>query len=136
MDGMDGRNRVVIENVYPEIDCGRFPIKTTVGSGVYVEADVFSDGHDEVLAFLLYRKSDEEDWKEVLMTPLFNDRWYAYFPVEGIGEYLYTIKGGIDHFSTWRKDVIKKIDSGQDVSVEINNWSKHAAPSLQKTSGQ
>jgi len=119
MDRMDGRNRVVIENVYPEIDCGRFPIKRTVGSGVYVEADVFSDGHDEVLAFLLYRKSDEEDWKEVLMYPLFNDRWRAHFPVERMGEYLYTIKGGVDHFSTWRKDVLKKIDSGQDVSVEL-----------------
>ena len=47
----DGRKRVVIEGDYPEIDCGRFPIKRAVGERVNVEADIFSDGHDEVAAF-------------------------------------------------------------------------------------
>ena len=28
---LDGRRRVVIENVQPEIDCGRFPIKRVIG---------------------------------------------------------------------------------------------------------
>ncbi|MDI9391153.1 MAG: DUF3416 domain-containing protein, partial [Synergistota bacterium] len=34
-------------------------------------------------------------------------------------EYLYTIKGGVDHFSTWRKDVLKKIEAGQDVAADL-----------------
>ncbi|HEX2227522.1 MAG TPA: maltotransferase domain-containing protein, partial [Candidatus Binatia bacterium] len=42
----DGRKRVVIEAVTPEIDHGRFPAKRTVGDKVVVEADVFADGHD------------------------------------------------------------------------------------------
>ncbi len=116
---MDGRKRVVIEGVYPEIDCGRFPIKRVVGERVDVEADVFSDGHDEVAAFLLYRKADADEWSELAMTPLPNDRWRASFRIEEMGEYLYTIKGGVDHFSTWRKDVLKKIEAGQDVAADL-----------------
>ena len=42
----DGRGRVVIERVSPQIDCGRFPVKRVVGETVVVEADVFADGHD------------------------------------------------------------------------------------------
>jgi starch synthase (maltosyl-transferring) len=44
----DGRGRVVIEKVLPQIDCGRFPIKRVVGEAVVVEADVFADGHDRI----------------------------------------------------------------------------------------
>jgi hypothetical protein len=36
---IDGRRRVVIEGVSPEIDCGRFAIKRVVGETVLVEAD-------------------------------------------------------------------------------------------------
>jgi Alpha-1,4-glucan:maltose-1-phosphate maltosyltransferase, domain N/S len=39
----DGRGCVVIENVVPEIDCGRFPIKRIVREKVIGIADIFSD---------------------------------------------------------------------------------------------
>ena len=42
----DGRRRVVIEGISPEVDGGRFPAKRTVGDAVHVEADIFTDGHD------------------------------------------------------------------------------------------
>src|SRR6185312_10402088 len=44
----DGRRRVVIENVSPEIDAGRFPIKRAIGESVVVEAAIFADGHDAI----------------------------------------------------------------------------------------
>lgn len=46
---------VVIENVQPEIDSGRFPIKRTVPEEVVVTADIHTDGHDMLSAVLLYR---------------------------------------------------------------------------------
>jgi len=46
MQTLDGRRRVVIENVQHEIDSGRFPIKRVIGQNVDVEADVFTDSHD------------------------------------------------------------------------------------------
>src|SRR5205814_420495 len=42
--------RVVIENVYPEIDGGRYPAKRIVGDTVEVWADLFRDGHDKLRA--------------------------------------------------------------------------------------
>src|SRR2546425_2679768 len=47
--------RVVIDNVRPRVDEGRFPIKRTVGESVEVIADIFADGHDVVVAVLQYR---------------------------------------------------------------------------------
>jgi starch synthase (maltosyl-transferring) len=44
--------RVVIERVRPQIDGGRFPIKRTPGEAVRVTADIFADGHDEIVAML------------------------------------------------------------------------------------
>jgi len=78
--GLDGRKRVIIEGVAPEIDGGRFPIKRTVGETVVVEADVFTDGHDSLSCVLQYRKAGETAWQEVPMRFLVNDRWRGEFP--------------------------------------------------------
>ena len=115
----DGRKRVVIESVQPEIDAGRFPIKRIVGDTLQVEADVFADGHDHVTARLLYRPQGVSSWAAVPMQPLGNDRWRGEFPVTGIGEYFYTVAGWIDHFDTWRSDLEKRIAAGQDIRVDL-----------------
>src|SRR5207247_1900348 len=54
MEVEEGRSRVVITNVKPEIECGRYPVKRTAGEKVIVEADIFADGHDAVSAAVLY----------------------------------------------------------------------------------
>src|SRR5579872_1881464 len=114
-----GRKRVVIERVRPEVDCGRFPIKRVVGETVMVEADVFADGHDQVAAALLYCWEGESDWAEVRMQPLVNDRWRAEFPCSSLGRYLYTIEAWPDPAATWRADLLKRIEAGQDVGVDL-----------------
>ena len=40
--------RVVIQGVEPELECGRFAIKRVVGESVAVKADIFADGHEEI----------------------------------------------------------------------------------------
>jgi starch synthase (maltosyl-transferring) len=117
----DGRKRVVIESVEPAIDAGRFPIKRVVGDTVRVEADVFADGHDHVVARLLFRYCDVPNWTIVPMQPLANDRWRAEFPVARLGDYLYTVSGLIDHFDTWRSDLEKRIAAGQNIAVDLLN---------------
>src|SRR5690348_7773122 len=37
---------IAIENVEPEIDGGRWPIKRVVGETIDVAADIFKEGHD------------------------------------------------------------------------------------------
>ncbi len=115
----EGRRRVVVEGVSPEIDGGRFPIKRVTGETVTVEADVFADGHDVVTAVLRWRRSDEPDWHEFPMLPLANDRWSGVFLVEATGRYVYGIEGWADRFLTWRRDLVKRIDAGQDITPEL-----------------
>jgi starch synthase (maltosyl-transferring) len=121
----DGRKRVVIEGVAPEIDAGHFPVKRTVGSRVRVEANVFGDGHDHVMAWLLYRfvpgGREAGPWQQVKMAALGNDRWAGEFTVTEMGRYQYTVAGEVDHFETWRSDLVKRIAAGQQIDVDLLN---------------
>jgi starch synthase (maltosyl-transferring) len=114
-----GRSRVVIENVKPEIDCGRFPAKRTVGERMTVEADIFADGHDALSALLLYRKEGASTWIETPMQPLVNDRWRGTFEVNEIGNYYYTLQAWVDRFKSWRYGLAKKVEAGQDVALDL-----------------
>src|SRR5271156_3862559 len=69
---VDGRQRIVIEGVYPEIDGGQFPIKRVAGESVVVEADIFADGHDSISCQVLYRSDTEPDWRGQSMHMLEN----------------------------------------------------------------
>jgi starch synthase (maltosyl-transferring) len=114
----DGRRRVVVTRLSPEIDCGRFAIKRVVGETVIVEADVFTDSHDQVACQVLYWQ-DENQPEAAPMKPLGNDHWRGEFSVAKVGQYQYTVEGWIDHFQTWRKDLEKRISAAQDVSVDL-----------------
>jgi starch synthase (maltosyl-transferring) len=119
MDVLDGRRRVAIDAVQPELNGGRFPIKRVLGERVAVEADVFGDGHDVLGCLLLYRKLEEASWKEVRMQQVTGDRWRGVFQVTNLGRYVYTVEGWVDRFFTWRQNLRKRLDAGQDVQVEI-----------------
>ena len=107
----DGRIRVVIENVEPSVDGGRFPIKRIVGDVVEVEADCFADGHDVVACVLQWRRSQAEPWNSAAMRPLVNDRWRASFVVDAIGPYQYTIRAWVDPFQSWQRDYLRRVDA-------------------------
>lgn len=109
---------MVIENVHPEIQGGRFPIKRIAGERVVVSADIFADGHDAVAAVLLFRRAGEPSWHEAPMQEEVNDRWLGSFTVLEVGQYEYTLQAWVDHFESWRRGFIKKIEAGQDVAVD------------------
>lgn len=111
--------RVVIENVRPEVDCGQFPIKRVIGERVEVSADIHADGHDVLFAVLQYRSPSQTEWQEISMQPLVNDRWTGEFSVSEQGRYLYTIIAWTDRFASWRRDLRKKFDAGQDITLDI-----------------
>ena len=114
----DGRKRVVIENLRPEVDAGRHPAKGSLGEPVSVEADVFADGHDLVAAVLRWRGPDGR-WAETRMRPLANDRWAAGFTPRRPGLHEYTVQAWVDHFATWEHDLERRVEAGQDVRVEL-----------------
>ncbi|MBD3401299.1 DUF3416 domain-containing protein, partial [candidate division GN15 bacterium] len=114
-----GTRRVIIENLQPSVDNGAFPAKRVVGETVKVQADIFADGHDRVVAEMLYRKESETDWRTVPMQFLGNDRWQASFTIDEMVPYRFTVRGWIDRFLTWQSDLEKKYDAGQDLEVEL-----------------
>ncbi len=113
--------RVVIENLRPEIDHGRFPIKRTVGERVDVRADIFADGHDVLAAVLRYRPANQVEWLESSMTgpAAGTDQWSGSFEVHEIGWHEYQVVGWVDRFLTWQRDLEKKEAAGQDVTVDL-----------------
>jgi starch synthase (maltosyl-transferring) len=113
-----GRRRVAIEGVEPQVDAGRFPAKRVQGDRVRVEADVFTDGHDQVSCRLLHRHEAEAQWRETPMVFIANDRWGAQFQVSRTGYYLYTIAGWVDHFLSWRHDLARREDP-EDILVAL-----------------
>lgn len=115
----DGRARVAIENVRPCVDGGRFAVKRVIGEAVDVEADIFADGHDVIACVTRWRRRGERVFREAPMRHLVNDRWGASFRVEEVGFYEFTVEAWIDRFGTWRRDLGKRLDAGQDVSVEL-----------------
>jgi len=114
----EGRKRVVIEGITPQVDGGRFPAKRTVGDQVRVEADIFTDGHDAIAASLLARRQGSNAWTEIPMQALVNDRWFATFRVGELGHFSFKVQGWVDHFETWRRDLLKRITAESDAFVD------------------
>jgi starch synthase (maltosyl-transferring) len=111
--------RVVIEGVRPEVDEGRFPAKGVIGESAVVEADIYADGSDAIAADVLYRCADGSAWTRVPMEALVNDRWRAQIPISALSSHVFTIEAWIDHFGSWRRDLVKKIEAGQDVALDL-----------------
>ena len=97
----DGRRRVVIEDVNPQIDAGRHRICRVVGDEVVVSAAIFADGKDQLAARLLFRHSSDRRWSIAPMHAAGNDIWSGSFLVEKLGEWRFTLLGWVDHFATW-----------------------------------
>ncbi len=114
-----GRQRVVIENIRPQADAGRFAIKRVIGDRLTIEADAFADGHDHVVVLLLHRKRGAERWTETPMESIFNDRYRAAFTVDALGRYEYTVQAWVDQFHTWRYDLTKRAAAGQDLAADL-----------------
>ena len=139
MKNIQGRERVIIENVYPEIDCGKYPVKRVAGEIVQVSADIFADGHNEIRAVLLFKMKQQRKWDEVPMKHISNDRWEAAFKPSETGHYQYTIKGWIDHFTTWQKGFKLKYEANQEIDIELKIGAlmmkaaiKNASPKFRK----
>ncbi|MGD2152378.1 MAG: alpha-1,4-glucan--maltose-1-phosphate maltosyltransferase [Gemmatimonadales bacterium] len=127
--------RLVIEDVAPQIDCGRYPAKRIVGDVCHVRATVFMDGHVLLAARLMVREPGRRAWISFPMHYDINfDRFEGSFRVDCVGRWLYTVETWPDRFATWRSELEKKLRAGLDVHVEllegaalVREASEHAA---------
>ena len=129
------RRRVVIEKVLPSIDDGRFPVKRVVGDVVEVEAHILCDGHDVVSARLFARHESDPDFSQSVLRLKHNDEWFGRFTVDRIGRYRFNVEAWVDHFLTWRRDLTKRHEAGQDLAIEFATGCKFLEQAAAKASG-
>src|ERR1700722_1726344 len=111
MKPTEGRKRVVIEAVKPQVDCGRYAVRRFLGDRVTVSAAMFGDGHDHVTGRLLFRHAAERSWQSVPLVAEGNDIWSASFTVDKLGVWQYAVQGWIDHLGTWCADLVKRLEA-------------------------
>jgi starch synthase (maltosyl-transferring) len=113
------RRRVLVEDVAPVVDGGKYPAKSVLGNRIDVTCDLVGDGHDAVAGALLYRGPSEREWHREPLKPLGNDRFGGSFLVGELGVWEFAVEGWIDAFATWRVGTKKKVDVGRDVGEEL-----------------
>jgi starch synthase (maltosyl-transferring) len=112
--------RVVIEDVTPILDGGRYPVKRTVGSVVEVRAHIFKDGHDLIGARVIHRVLGDSAWQAVPLQHHYeSDYWSGSFRADRLGRVEYAVQAWPDHYGTFRSELEKRLNAGQDVRPEL-----------------
>lgn len=112
---------IVVQDVEPQVDGGRYPVKRGVGDRLEIAATIFRDGHDKLAAVALYRRLDATEWQEAPLS-LINpglDRWTGSFALPDNTTYVYTVEAWTDAYESWCLELEKKIGAGQTVALEL-----------------
>jgi starch synthase (maltosyl-transferring) len=121
--------RIQIQEVTPQLDCGRYPIKRTLGDPVEVRAVVFRDGHEQLRAAIRYRGPNGRGWKEAPLRHVDNDRWAGSFVPDSCGRWLYRVEAWVDRKASFRHEIERKVEAKQsDLAGELSEavalWGK------------
>ena len=118
---MQAQSRVVIENVRPNLENGRYYSKGVFNDSFTVTADIFADGHDVLNAHLLYKQASKKKWREVPFKELGNDAWEATFVLDARDYFGYKVEAWVDHALSWHYGLTKKVKAEVDVKVELKD---------------
>lgn len=112
---------ITIEHVSPQIDAGRYAVKREVGDTMDVTCNIFKDGHDLIKAVILCRLADSDEWWETPMTEVNHGlaQWHGQLWFGTNARYIYTIEAWVDEYGTWLDGTTKKLEAGQDISLEL-----------------
>ncbi len=129
---------IVIQNVRPQVDDGRYPIKREAGDTLEITAEIFREGHDQLKAVILYRRVDESEWHEAPMTQVNFGlaEWRGSIGLYDNARYIYTIEAWTDVYESWCIGVEKKLAAGQDVSLELIEGRELIEEALARTHGE
>ena len=116
---MKPARRTAIDQIFPDVDSGRFAAKRIVHRPTKVAANIVCDGHDVLTCTLHIRGPHHESWATISMTDVGNDRWEAAFTPDELGTWEYTIRGGVDRFKTWLRDLKQHKNAGDDLHDEL-----------------
>ncbi|MDX6480175.1 MAG: hypothetical protein QOG85_685 [Gaiellaceae bacterium] len=113
--------RIQIQEVSPQIDCGRWPVKRTVGEEVTVTARIYRDGHETLGATVRYRPLGETRWTEAPLEPQGNDLWTGTFTVDAPGRWNFRVEAWVDRVASFQTELQRKVAAGQaDLAGELS----------------
>ncbi|MGG2399907.1 alpha-1,4-glucan--maltose-1-phosphate maltosyltransferase [Pseudomonas sp. SH1-B] len=111
--------RLAIESVQPVLEGGRFASKCLCGRGLDVSAVIFSDGHEQLAADLLWRSHDQASWQRTPMQALGNDHWSAALVIDQPGRAEFAIEAWLDVYASFRQELVKKLGAALPVDLEL-----------------
>jgi len=112
--------RIQIQAVEPIVDCGRYPVKATVGDRVSVSATVLKDGHDVLAGAVRVKGPGDRRWQEEPLQPLGLDRFSGSFAVDRPGRWQFAVAAWTDRVATWQDEIRRKTEAGQaDLAGEL-----------------
>src|SRR3954452_5335068 len=115
-----GAARVIIAEVRPHLNCGRYAIKRIVGERLLVAADILKEGHDTLAAEVRYRLLPDGAWQSEPMTYSYDeDEWSATIPLDTVGMVEYTVAAWTDRFASWAEELRRKVGAGVTVTSEL-----------------
>ncbi len=117
----NGRSRVLLSEISPLIDHGRYPVKRLVQEPLVVKACLVADGHDVIQGALAYRLKGQKKWNYTPLKAIGNDRYQAQFTPKKAGAYEYKIEAWMDYALTWHHGLVKKQEDGQNVEVQLQD---------------
>jgi starch synthase (maltosyl-transferring) len=113
--------RIQIQEVSPQLDCGRYPVKRTVGEVVDVTARIFRDGHEALGAAVRHKGPGATRWLELQLEPLGNDVWRGSFEVDRPGLWSFRIEAWVDRVASFQEELRRKVAAGQaDLGGELS----------------
>ena len=105
----------------PQVDCGRYAVKRTVGERVDVTARIFRDGHELLGAAVRYKPAGATRWLEAPLEPLGNDEWAGSFEVDRVGTWCYRVEAWVDRVASFQYELRRKVEAGQkDLAGELS----------------
>jgi len=113
--------RTQIQRVLPQVDCGRYPVKRTVGEPVEVSARIVRDGHDVLGAAVRYKPPGTARWLETPLVALGNDEWAGFFEVDRPGRWCFRVEAWVDRVASYQDELRRRLQGGQeDLSGELS----------------
>jgi starch synthase (maltosyl-transferring) len=113
--------RIQIEDVWPQLDCGRYAVKRACGDPVEVWATIFRDGHEQIRAAVRYKQAGTRGWREAPMRHVESDRWTGSFAPDAVGRWVYRVEAWVDRKASFRHELERKVEARQaDLSGELS----------------
>ena len=127
--------RIIIDLVAPSVDAGRYAAKATVGTALTIEADIFTDGHEQLGAAVAFRIADASTWTSVRMTHKEGDRWCAEIDLQAAGMAIFRIEAWLDTYGGFVRDTLRKKEAGLPLKLETQEGHNLVTDASKRTSG-